>query len=103
MLLPYIESYGSGALLLGMTFDKYILATRTGGMDEYLEGYPRYKLLSGVGVEEILLGMKEALDSPAWLHRQPDRSAELDWKNIARELVTALNAEHRATNMGLAG
>ena len=45
LLLPYINGYGSGLLLLGMTFGKYIVTTDNGGAREYLRHYPPRHLL----------------------------------------------------------
>jgi glycosyltransferase involved in cell wall biosynthesis len=57
VLLPYIESFGSGLLLLAMTFGKFIVATQTGGMDEYLARYPRHTLLEGPSSASVADGI----------------------------------------------
>lgn len=95
LILPYLESYGSGALLLGMTFDKHILATPTGGMEEYLAEYPHHTLLKGTGVEELLAGIVEATDRFSILTHNPDGIPSLEWKTIARELIAVISQNGR--------
>ena len=93
LVLPYVQSYGSGLLLLGMTFHMHILATRAGGAEEYLARYARSTMLSGTGPEEHAVGISEALDklrqcSEAEVAIDP----ALDWRNIARRCLDALNS-----------
>ncbi len=91
LILPYLESYGSGALLLGMTFEKYILATPTGGMEEYLEEYPRHTILKGTGVDELLAGIETVTKMfPESVSKQQGIPS-LEWKTIAGQVITKLN------------
>jgi glycosyltransferase involved in cell wall biosynthesis len=96
MVLPYLESYGSGALLLGMTFGKYILATPAGGMEEYLEEYPLHTLLEGAGVDEILSGIETVIESYSVSRPMPDRISAFEWKTIARQVIAELNGNEIA-------
>ncbi len=88
MVLPYLKSYGSGMLMLGMTFGKHIVATATGGMDEHLRGYGRYTLLASPGRESVRDGIAAALRS-----RGSDGapSPELEWRNIAAKALKEMN------------
>ena len=88
-VLPYLKGYGSGMLLLAMTFGKYIVSTRTGGADEYLESYPRATLLQGPSSEEVADGIAEAiarLDDPA----PPASLSHLQWPAIARQALECI-------------
>jgi glycosyltransferase involved in cell wall biosynthesis len=93
LLLPYRKSYGSGLLLLGMTFGKHIVATRTGGIEEYLTDYPRHTLLQGDGPADVAAGIEAAR---AAMERQPpvspERLAKLQWRAITGELLVILEA-----------
>jgi glycosyltransferase involved in cell wall biosynthesis len=91
LVLPYLESYGSGALLLGMTFGKHILATPTGGMEEYLEEYPRHTLLKGTGVDELVAGIEAVTEKFPAPNRKQDRIPSLEWKTIASQVITVLS------------
>ncbi len=91
LVLPYSKSYGSGALLLGMTFGKFIVASRTGGMDEYLRDYPRHEMLDGekpqqaaAALERTIRRVSAGIDAP--IPAMP----ELEWRNIARTALDAL-------------
>lgn len=93
LLLPYLKSYGSGVLLLGMTFGLHILATRTGGMDEYLETYPAYTLLAGPDCESIAQGIEQA--SIRISGQSAPRKFELphlEWRTVAKEILESLEA-----------
>lgn len=88
LILPYLRSYGSGLLLLGMTFGKFIAATRTGGMDEYLEDYPRHTLLNGSTPLDLAEGMGMAINRLGeWPSSNAVAIPELMWVNIAREAL----------------
>ena len=85
MMLPYLKSYGSGQLLLGMTFGKYIVATAAGGMGEYLRQYPLATVLRGSDTAHVIEGIVAAqkhfcLDA----HYLGEVPPELQWPNIAR-------------------
>jgi hypothetical protein len=101
MVLPYTKSYGSAALLLGMTFGKHIVATRTGGMDEYLAAYPRHTLLNGFAADEVGEGVARGVES--WSTAAfggPSPLPDLAWPAIAERLLAQLNqwreSPHRA-------
>ena len=92
LVLPYVKSYGSALLLLGMTFDKYIVATTAGGMDEYLDAYPHHTVIACSDVEHVVAGLAEAL------RRLPLRQMipappmpALAWSDIAKQVLAALN------------
>jgi len=91
LVLPYISGSGSASLLLGMTFGKHIIATRTGGMDEYLAHYENRTLLDGPDAASVTTGLICAIQRL----RQPttDRPTSLDhltWPHIASRLIDAL-------------
>jgi glycosyltransferase involved in cell wall biosynthesis len=91
--LPYLQSYGSGMLMLGMTFEKHILATPVGGAEEYLQGYQNCTLLKGTEprhVADALADATQALDSqhPQTRLCRPD----LAWPAIAGGCIDIMNA-----------
>jgi glycosyltransferase involved in cell wall biosynthesis len=89
VILPYLESFGSGQLLLAMTFGKWIAATGVGGMDEYLRAYPRGLLLPALrpeAIAETLRGLAARIgeaESPAWRD-------EFSWRQITAALLPKL-------------
>jgi glycosyltransferase involved in cell wall biosynthesis len=92
LLLPYLKSYGSGVLLLGMTFGMHIVATRTGGMEEYLAEYPAHTFLDGPDTESVAQGIERALRGAA----RPGVSRQyqlpnLDWRTIGAKALRALD------------
>jgi glycosyltransferase involved in cell wall biosynthesis len=89
VVLPYVESSGSGVLLLAMTFGKHVLATAAGGMDEYLGGYPMHTLLPGTAPGQVAAGMAEARSTVAGPQR-PATIGALEWPAIVRALLPAL-------------
>jgi glycosyltransferase involved in cell wall biosynthesis len=93
LVQPYLESHGSGLLLLGMTFQKHIVATTTGGMDEYLAKYGRHTLISNPDCAGVSGAIKQAISE---LQKDPrpeiPRMPELEWPFIAREVLSRLEA-----------
>ncbi len=94
LVLPYLQTYGSGLLLLGMTFEKFIVASRTGGMDEYLLQYPRCVLLKEVGKAHVAQGISEAISRMRLHEPIPAQNmiADLQWSNIARHTLRMLES-----------
>lgn len=92
LMLPYSQSYGSGLLLLGITFGKHIVATRTGGFEEYLNRYPRSTLLQSTQPEDIAAGIQDAV-SQVVLNRQVEfADPTLNWSNIARRCLDEISS-----------
>jgi glycosyltransferase involved in cell wall biosynthesis len=88
LVLPYLKSYGSASLLLGMTFGKHIVATRTGGMDEYLANYPHHTLLAGCDAHSVADGLVRAqtqIGASSGDHRLA--MTDLEWPNIASRVL----------------
>lgn len=85
--MPYVESYGSGLLLLAMSFGKKVVATRTGGMAEYLDRYPAHALIDGTAGPDVLAGLQRVLALPP----ANGRPAHLEWAAIVRELLPRLS------------
>jgi len=87
LLLPYVKGYGSGLLLLGMTFGKHILGTTAGGADEYLRDYSRCTLLESSSPDHVAAGLARAVDlvrkSP--VATTPPR--ELSWNQITARVI----------------
>jgi glycosyltransferase involved in cell wall biosynthesis len=93
LLLPYSKSYGSGLLMLGMTFGKYIVATKP-GMEESASVYPRSILLEGADTASVLAGVETAIERVRTEHKPfPGVPCEFDWVNIA---ATSLEQIERA-------
>jgi glycosyltransferase involved in cell wall biosynthesis len=92
LLLPYRKTYGSALLLLGMTFGKHIVATATGGMEEYLDSYRAHTLLAGSDSSHVAEGVIRALaerrrlqDNPMWA------PSHLTWPAISKEVLSHLD------------
>jgi glycosyltransferase involved in cell wall biosynthesis len=94
VVLPYLESFGSGQLLLAMTFGRWIAATAVGGMDEYLNAYPRGFILRDLApapLANALRGLAHAIRA------QGDRAFAWDGGHFSwREIVAALLPRLRA-------
>ncbi len=88
LMLPYTEGYGSGMLLLGMTFGKHVVATRVGGAEEYLADYPHSTLLESAQPDDVARGLAFAI---AAVDRQGFAAGvadpELAWPTVARSAV----------------
>jgi glycosyltransferase involved in cell wall biosynthesis len=89
LLLPYIKGYGSGLLLLGMTFRKYIVTTDTGGASEYLRNYPCSSLLARGESAEVAAGIREGIRTlqAGTLIAEATALEELQWTTIARNAL----------------
>ncbi|HEX6879416.1 MAG TPA: glycosyltransferase, partial [Terriglobales bacterium] len=89
--LVYGKHYGSGLLSLGMTFGIHILATKAGGVEEYLDLYPSHTWVENESPEAIA----RSLDAACTDLRKNGRSRigpprEFEWKSIAREALEHL-------------
>ena len=83
LMIPYLKSYGSGLLMLGITFGKYIVATRS-GMEESASQYPGAVLLEGSSVDDVRRGIEIALQKVTMESTSIGLvSPEFDWTNIA--------------------
>jgi len=93
LVLPYRKSYGSGLLLLGMTFGKHIVATDVGGAGEYLSMYPRHNLLGGTDAAQVAAGLGRALETinSAREIALPLRLEALEWPTIARCAIAMID------------
>lgn len=91
LVLPYRKNYGSGVLLLGMTFGKFIVASRTGGMDEYLHQYPPHEILKSDETEDVVTAIERAIRrvSEGGV-APPPPMPYLHWTNIARVALDVL-------------
>ncbi|HEX4164065.1 MAG TPA: glycosyltransferase family 4 protein [Bryobacteraceae bacterium] len=92
LLLPYLKGYGSGLLLLGMTFGKHILATAVGGSDEYLQRYENHTLLEGSSAEDVAAGITKAV---CRVRRVPEPAAipaEFSWPRISATAMGDIEA-----------
>jgi glycosyltransferase involved in cell wall biosynthesis len=65
VLLPYQHGYGSGQLLLAMTFGKAIVATKVGGADEYLATYRAGHVIPEPTASAVSEGIQTVLAGPA--------------------------------------
>ena len=94
VLLPYIESYGSALLLLSMTFGKYVVATQTGGMDEYLARYPRHVLVDEPIPASLAEGIRMCIARLASDGKpcEAPRIPELEWPQIAHDTLRKISA-----------
>jgi glycosyltransferase involved in cell wall biosynthesis len=91
LALPYRKGFGSGLLLLGMTFGKHVLITDTGGAGEYVGDYPAHTLLRGIAVPDVAAGLRRAMDSIGSQAAAPaPRSPRLEWPAIAQRSLAAL-------------
>jgi glycosyltransferase involved in cell wall biosynthesis len=91
MALPYFESWGSGQLVLAMTMGRYVLATATGGMDEYMAKYPAHTLVRGTTPSDIAVAIEEAVARlPSVTDADRQVPPEWTWPHIARDTIAAL-------------
>jgi len=89
--LPYLESYGSAQLLLAMTTGRYVLATATGGMEEYMASYAAHTLILGPKPEDIADAIRKAVARlPSITSVDRKLPKEWSWPEIARNSVSAL-------------
>ena len=100
--LPYLKSYGSGMLLLGMTLGKHIITTRTGGAEEYLQQYPAATLLNGSGPLQICDGLADALGRVRAPASPAPSLPHLEWRTIGRRsLELILSAQLQYSRRGV--
>ena len=91
LMVPYVKSYGSGLLMLGITFGKYIVATRS-GMEEAASQYPGAVLLEGSSVEDIRRGIELALRKISeGTNSIGPLSPAFNWKNIAGQCLADIS------------
>jgi glycosyltransferase involved in cell wall biosynthesis len=91
IVLPYTESYGSGVLLLGMSFGKRVVVSRTGGMDEYVAAYGEGVVVEpNVDAVTLLAVLQTTRDQAARANGEPARPRELEWTEIAKQLLPHL-------------
>lgn len=91
--LPYHESYGSGVQCLGMTFERHLLCTRTGGMAEYFDDYAAHTMIEAASAESIAEGLARAAGALRTPRIDDVRSPEaLHWDAIVSALVPQLAA-----------
>lgn len=90
--VPYRKSYGSGVLLLALTFEKYVIATPAGGTGEYLASYPFATVINGPDPDEIA-GALRAADNAVRKPREvrPDVS-QLSWSAITQRTLVGLES-----------
>lgn len=87
VVMPYLESSGSGQLFLAMAFERFVIATRAGGMDEHLSQYPAHVLLAGGTAADVREGLARAdrmLSAGGVVAARP---AHLEWPRIIGELL----------------
>jgi glycosyltransferase involved in cell wall biosynthesis len=93
VMLPYLENYGSGLLLLAMSFGKAVIATPTGGMEEYLQSYPSHVLIQTPGEDDIAAAIERlAAAGPADAPPAP-RPGQFEWSAIVGELLPRLRGQ----------
>lgn len=90
VILPYLQSYGSGLLCMGLTYGKHVLLTRAGGMEEYVSAYRAHTILHDAGADTIADGMSSArrqIGRGIDAQRPPD----LEWPVIAAEMLADID------------
>lgn len=88
--LPYVKSYGSGVLMLAMTFGSHIVASRTGGMEEYLMKYPAHTMLDGTSIKEVTRSLQIATMTVQNFPRLSCLPDDFNWKIIVGKLLPYL-------------
>jgi glycosyltransferase involved in cell wall biosynthesis len=92
IVLPYTESYGSGVLLLGMSFGRRVVVSRTGGMDEYVDAYQDGVVVEpNVDAGALLEALQVTRDRASRQGGEPPRPQELEWTRIVQELLPDLD------------
>jgi len=88
--LPYLEGYGSGILLLAMSFGKHVIATAAGGMTEYLQHYGAHDVIAAPTADGVRSALRRA---EARLGREtdvPPRPARFEWTSVVQDLLPRL-------------
>jgi glycosyltransferase involved in cell wall biosynthesis len=94
LILPYSQSDGSGQLLLGMTYGKFIIASRAGGMEEYLHHYPRCEILQDFEPRSVSQAIGRAVRRIAAAEDPlPLPLPDLQWSNVARAALDLLQRQ----------
>jgi glycosyltransferase involved in cell wall biosynthesis len=93
VVLPYLESFGSGLLLLAMTFGKWIAATAVGGMEEYLSAYPRGLLLPALDPESVAETLRQLVGRIGQSTSAPAWRDEFSWREITATLLPKLEEQ----------
>jgi glycosyltransferase involved in cell wall biosynthesis len=86
-LLPYRESWGSGQLLMAMSFGLRVIVSTTGGMEEYVADYPHAVVTDRIDATSIASALQRGLDTLSVTPRRPARPAALEWAHIAPRLL----------------
>ena len=91
LLLPYKEGYGSGLLVMGMTFGKHLLTTPIGGAEEYLAHYPNHTIVHEPDPEHLRPALFQMLSKihPAPPPPEPDLTA-LKWETVGQRIKEIL-------------
>jgi glycosyltransferase involved in cell wall biosynthesis len=91
IVLPYTESYGSGVLLLGMSFGRRVVVSRTGGMDEYVAAYRDGVVVEpNVDATALLVALQATRVRASRADGEPPRPRELEWTQIVKQLLPHL-------------
>lgn len=88
--LAYEKHYGSGLLLQAMTFGMHVLATKTGGTEEYLESYPWHTLVASANPSDLGVGLAQAAENINLSGAKEFSSPELAWNVIAGRALSAV-------------
>ncbi len=92
LLLPYLKGYGSGLLLLGLTFGKHVLATDTGGASEYFEKYENHTSLAGATSEDVAVGLAKALAKVRRSSGPAEPPSALSWPSVTAQAMKNIAA-----------
>lgn len=90
VLLPYLESWGSGLLCLALSYGKPVVVSRTGGMDEYVEGMPSAIVLDDVTPRTVRTALQQMRHRLRNGLKEGSRPVELEWPNIVGKLLPQL-------------
>jgi glycosyltransferase involved in cell wall biosynthesis len=90
VLLPYLESWGSGLVCLAMSFGKPVIVTRTGGMEEYVEDYQAAVVLDEPTRDAVLAALHQTREQYHAGGSVATRPAHLEWSHIVRDLVPSI-------------
>jgi glycosyltransferase involved in cell wall biosynthesis len=87
VLLPYGESWGSGVLLMAMSYGRGVIVSAAGGMPDYVTDYAMHVVLSDTSSHAIAEGLIAAARHGP-LRREAQRPPALEWDAIVPPLLS---------------
>jgi len=88
--VTYRASDGSGVLCLGVTFQRHLLCTRSGGMHEHLQDYVAHTIAASPHVHDVARGLWTSIEQVRARRAAPEVPTALLWDTIVAGLLPTL-------------